>query len=311
MDFFITLQNVSVLFLLIVVGYIVGKAGIISEKGQKELSNLVLRVTLPATIILALQLEYTKERFNTSLNIMLIMIIVYIVIITISKILSRYYRASRGQRDIIEVSLVLPNTSFMGYPIVLAILGQEALFYAVLGAGLVFELIAWTYGNLTISKSNGVKLNKRTVKTTLLSPGILSIAIGFTLFITGIRIPEPINTTLDFLSRASSPLAMIVVGILLSRSDIKKCIFDGKLFIIAITRLLIFPFVVFISLSILGVEGIILTIPIVMLSMPPAAYVAMFSANANNDTDLASQIIFIASLFSVVTIPLMVSLVGI
>ena len=309
MDFLITLQNVSVLFLLIIVGFIVGKLGIISENGQKELSNFVLKVTLPATIILALQLEYTRERFNISLNIMLIMIIVYVVTITISKLLSRYYRVSTGQRDIIEVASVLPNTSFMGYPIVLS-LGEEALFYAVLGAGLVFELIAWTYGNLTISKSNGPTLNKRIIKTMLLSPGILSIAIGFTLFILRIKIPEPINSTLGFLSQASSPLAMIVVGILLSRSDIKKCILDGKLFLVAITRLLVFPFIVFITLNTLGVEGIVLTIPIVMLSMPPAAYVAMFSANANNDTDLASQIIFIASLFSVITIPLMVSLVG-
>ncbi|HHT51191.1 MAG TPA: AEC family transporter [Eubacteriaceae bacterium] len=310
MDFLITLQNVSVLFLLIIVGFIVGKLGIISENGQKELSNFVLKVTLPATIILALQLEYTRERFNISLNIMLIMIIVYVVTITISKLLSRYYRVSTGQRDIIEVASVLPNTSFMGYPIVLSILGEEALFYAVLGAGLVFELIAWTYGNLTISKSNGPTLNKRIIKTMLLSPGILSIAIGFTLFILRIKIPEPINSTLGFLSQASSPLAMIVVGILLSRSDIKKCILDGKLFLVAITRLLVFPFIVFITLNTLGVEGIVLTIPIVMLSMPPAAYVAMFSANANNDTDLASQIIFIASLFSVITIPLTVSLVG-
>ena len=117
MDFLITLQNVSVLFLLIIVGFIVGKLGIISENGQKELSNFVLKVTLPATIILALQLEYTRERFNISLNIMLIMIIVYVVMITISKLLSRYYRVSTGQRDIIEVASVLPNTSFMGYPI--------------------------------------------------------------------------------------------------------------------------------------------------------------------------------------------------
>lgn len=72
MDFFMTLQSVSVLFLLIVVGYIVGKVNIITVSGQRELSNFVLKVTMPATIILALQLEFTRERFMIAGNIMVI-----------------------------------------------------------------------------------------------------------------------------------------------------------------------------------------------------------------------------------------------
>lgn len=310
MDFLLTLQNVSVLFLLIVVGYIVGRLGIISEKGQKELSDLVLKVTMPATIILALQLEYTQERFNTALRIMAIAAVSYIVMIITSKLISRIYNLTPGQRDIVEVASVLPNTSFMGYPIVLSILGQEALFYAVLGSGLIFEIVAWTYGAFTISKNAEEDIETDLVRDILLSPGILAIIIGFILFIFSIPIPEPINSTMNLLSPATSPLAMIVVGILLSRSDIKECVTNLRLYTIALVKVLVFPLLIFLILRVLGFTGMEIVIPVVMSSTPTAAYVAMFAANVDNNGSLASQIVFISSLLSLITIPIMVMLVS-
>lgn len=310
MDFLLTLQNVSVLFLLIVVGYIVGKVGIISEKGQRELSDLVLKVTMPATIILALQLEYTQERFRTSLRIMAIVGISYIAMIIISKLISRMYKLTPGQKDIVEVGSILPNTSFMGYPIVLSILGQEALFFAVLGSGLIFEIVAWTYGAFTISKNAEEDIETNLVRDILLSPGILAIIIGFILFIFSITIPEPLNSTMGLLSQATSPLAMVVVGILLSRSNIKECVTSVRLYIIALVRLLIFPLLIFFVLNLLGFSGMEIVIPVIMLGMPTAAYVAMFAANVKNDANLASQIVFVSSLLSLITIPIMVMLVS-
>lgn len=310
MDFYLTFQNVSVLFLLIVVGYVVGKTGIVTPVGQRELSGLVLKVTMPATIILAFQLEYTKERFDTALRIMLIVALAYVAMIILSKILARMYKLKKNQRDIVEIAAILPNTSFMGFPIVLSILGREALFFAVLGAGLIFEVVAWTYGVYIIQRSSGVDFKKNLMKNILLSPGILAIIIGFALFITSSAIPEPLNRTMGLLSQATSPLAMIVVGILLSRTNIKACLTSGKLYVIALTRLILFPLGIFFTLKLFGFTGMALIIPTVMLAMPTAAYTAIFAANANNDANFASQIVFISSLLSLVSIPLIVMLVS-
>ena len=143
-----------------------------------------------------------------------------------------------------------------------------------------------------------------------MSPGIVSITIGFILFIAGIKIPEPINTTMGLLSSATSPLAMIVVGILLSRSKIRECLKTKKLYVISLTKLLVFPLILFLVLSLMGLTGMRIVIPVVMLSTPTAAYVAIFAGNVNNNTKLASQIVFISSLLSLITIPVMVYLVS-
>nr|WP_300004655.1 AEC family transporter [Tissierella sp.] len=309
MDFLVTLQSVSVLFLLIVVGFIVGRVNIISLSGQKELSNFVLKVTMPATIILALQFEFTKERFTIATHIIAIAIVAYLAMILLAKFMRRFYKLDEAQRDIAETGMVLPNTSFMGYPIVLSLLGEEALFYAVLGTGLIFEIVGWTYGAYMINRSTGGDFKKNLVKNILFSPGIVSIIIGFSLFIFSITIPEPINTTMRLLSGATSPLAMIVVGILLSRSNIKECLTNTKLYFISITRLLIFPMLLFFGLKMFGFTGMKIIIPVMMLSTPTAAYVAIFAGNANNNTKLASQIVFVSSLLSLITIPIMVYLV--
>ena len=57
-------------------------------------------------------------------------------------------------------------------------------------------------------------------------------------------------------------------------------------------------------------KGMKIVIPVVMLGMPTAAYVAMFAANSDNNPNLASQIVFISSLLSLVTIPIIVMLVS-
>lgn len=310
MDFLLTFQNVSVLFLLIVVGYLVGKTGIVSASGQRELSSLVLKVTMPATIILAFQLEYTKERFDTAMRIMLIVAGAYLGMIILSSLFAKLYKLPNNQRDIVQVAGILPNTSFMGFPIVLSILGKEALFYSVLGAGLIFELVAWTYGIYVINRSTGSKSEGSALKNIILSPGILAIIIGFGLFITSTTIPEPLNTTMGILSQATSPMAMLVVGILLSRTNIKECVTNIRLYFVALTRLLIFPLLTFFVLSILGFSGMEIVIPVIMLGMPTAAYVAIFSANAGNDANFASQIVFVSSLLSLITIPVLVMLVS-
>lgn len=310
MDFFLTFQNVSVLFMLIIVGYVIGKLNIITVSGQTELTNLVLKVTLPVTIILAFQLEYTKERFITALNIMLIVGLSFLGMILLAKVISKMYRISDNRQDIVEVALILPNATFMGFPIVLAVLGKEALFYAVLGAGFVFQVVSWTYGVYVIQRSSGKGLNKDFVKNILLSPNIVAIIIGSILFISSTVIPEPVNTTMVLLSQATSPLAMLVIGILLSRTNIKESFLSGRLYTIALIRLLVFPLIIFSILKLLGFSGMEITIPVVILSMPTAAYVAMFSASANNDANFASQIVFISSLLSVLTIPFMVMLVS-
>lgn len=306
-DFFLTLQRVAVLFLLIVIGFVAGRTNLISDKGQKDITHLILYVTMPATIISAMQLEMNAQRLETSFMIFIILIFCYILMYAVGRFTSRRLPISKGQQDIFQVALLLSNTSFMGYPIVQSLFGQEALFYAVVGAGFIFELISWSLGTYLISR-NGSELAVFNLKKILLTPGILSIVIGLFLFAFQFSIPEPVHSVFLALSPVTSPLAMFVIGVMLSRSNIKKALQNKVLYLAVLLKLFIVPIVILFILKTIGFTGPTLVIPVIMVAMPSASYVAMFSSNYGNDEQFSSQIVFLTSLFSMVSIPLITSL---
>lgn len=303
LDFFATLQRVLVLFLLIVIGFIAGRSQLISEKGQKDLTNLVLYITMPATIFSAMQLEYSQERIRQATTIIAIVFVCYLVNFILGYFLSRKFTFSKPEADVFRVALLLSNTSFMGYPIVANLLGLEALFFAVIGAGFIFEIVSWSLGVYMIGRNSYANLDFNWKKI-VFSPGIMSIAVGLVFFLGQWTVPEPFHSVINSLSPATSPLAMIVVGLILSRSNIQEALKNRILYIHAGLKLLAFPLLILFSLRFLGFTGYELVIPTIMLAMPTASYVAMFAANYENNPKFASQMVFMTSLLSIITIPI-------
>lgn len=302
-DFFLTLEKVAVLFLLIVIGFVAGKMKLISAQGQKDITQLVLYVTMPATIFSAMQLEMSEERLNTAFLILGVMSFCYIVMFIVGSIVSKRLPLTKGQKDIFQTALLLSNTSFMGYPIVQSLLGQEALFYAVVGAGFIFEIVSWSLGVYLISR-NGTEAAGFNWKKVVFSPGILSIVVGLIFFGFQWSVPEPINSVITMMSPATSPLAMIVIGLMLSRSNLKEAFQSKYIYLASALKLLVVPILVTLTLKAVGITGPALVIPVIMISMPTATYVAMFSGNYGNDAKFASQIVFMTSLLSMITIPI-------
>lgn len=303
LDFFLTLQKVLILFLLIVIGFIAGRTNLISAKGQKDITNLVLYITMPATIFNAMQLPLNQERVQTSLVIIGIMIFCYFVMFTSGLMIAKRLNLTPGQKDIFHVALLLSNTTFMGFPIVSNLLGEEALFYAVLGAGFIFEMVSWTIGIYLIGR-HGKAATSFNWQKIAFSPGIISIAFGLLFFLTQWQLPTLAQDVVNTLAPATSPLAMIVVGLMLSRSDIIAAFKNKILYLAAGLKLLGVPLLIIFILKTLGVDGVKLVIPVIMISMPTASYVAMFAGNTENDTDFASQVVFMSSLLSILTIPI-------
>lgn len=302
-DFFLTLEKVAVLFLLIVIGFVAGKMKLISEKGQKDITQLVLYVTMPATIFSAMQLEMSEERLNTAFMVLGVMAFCYIIMFIVGFFSAKQLPLTKGQKDIFQTALLLSNTSFMGYPIVQSLLGQEALFYAVVGAGFIFETVSWSLGVYLISR-NGTEAAGFNWKKVVFSPGILSIVVGLIFFGFQWSVPEPFNSVITMMSPATSPLAMIVIGLMLSRSNLKEAFQSKYIYIASALKLLIVPIIITLALKAFGISGPALVIPVIMISMPTATYVAMFSGNYGNDTKFASQIVFMTSLLSMITIPI-------
>ncbi|MDO4721311.1 MAG: AEC family transporter [Peptostreptococcaceae bacterium] len=299
-------SQIFALFLMMGAGFIVRKKNLITDTGVSEMSRLLLYVTLPALIIKAMQFEIGVEEMMRGMKMPLLALILYTVCIGLAFLTVRLMKLSGKQADVLRCCLIFPNVSFMGYPVVLSIYGEEGMFYAAL-FNMFFDLLIWTVGIAILSRSADRKQKGKSALASILNPGTAGVLIGLSLFFFSIDLPVFISDTLTYLSRATVPIAMICIGALLSQSSVSDVVGNKKLIFVSLVKMILFPLIVLLILKAAGMSGYFLTIPVIMMAMPSAANVAVFSAKLESDAVLASQGVFLTTLMSLVTIPVLVN----
>ena len=303
MDIKNVFTQVFILFILILVGYIATKKNLIDSSLTKKLSKLIMNIFLPCMIINSMQLEYSP----TILKKVLLLILISLFIYAISFLIAIIFKAiSKSKNDIgvYQFAILFSNVGFMGYPIVEAILGKDAIFYAAI-FNIPFNLLIMTLGVFVICKENN---NYSFSFKSLINPVIISIFIGLSLFILNIKLPYVINRPIELLGNITTPLSMIVIGSMLCLSSISECVRNKKLYIVSFIRLILMPILIYFILKGIVYDKLLFSIPIVIVSMPVASNTAILSSEYNANDKLASQLVFMSTLFSIVTIPIISSI---
>ncbi len=307
MDFFLVFSKVLVIFMLIVIGYWTVKTELVTPKGHQDLTNLLLYIFLPCTLIRTFQIPFERSVFGDALMIFLMMCGIYLAATLLAITISRRIASDTQKQAVLVLGMVLPNVSFMGYPIIEAILGSEYIFYAVMG-NIAFEIISWSIMVNLLVKSTGIRTDKNFVQRLASTPAIISIALGLTIYLSPWRIPETIFSTVNLLGNAMTPVAMLIVGMSLAKADLKKVFFQKELYLVSFIRLVVIPLLVIAALRFFAVDGILLSIPIILISMPSAGYTSILAGKFGADPTFAAEIVTICTLLSLVSIPLVLTL---
>ena len=309
MNFMTIFNQVLVLFLLIIIGFAASKKKLIDDYGAKQLSTVVLYITLPALIIRSMQFDFSMQLLGESAAMVGISAITYTTLIALSYLLVRLTGAKNREKDVLQASMIFPNVGFMGYPIVFAVFGETGVFYTAL-FNMLFDLLMWTVGVHILSRSSDITDETSHLRKALLNPGTLAVITGFSLFVFGIKLPQAADRTLEYLAGATTPIAMVTVGAILSRTNIKSIFTNKGLLITAALKMIVLPLLVVGALNLSGLTGYFRSIPAIIIAMPVAANVAILSARYDSDYSLASQSVFLTTLISLITIPLVVMLVS-
>ena len=126
MSIAILLQQILIIFLEIGTGAAVTKLGIMDDRNSKFLSNLVMSVTLPCTLLASASIDGGREAVAGMLKGYVVLEIFYILTIGICLVLSRAMHLTRGQKAVLVGAAVMPNSAFIGIPLISALLGSEA-----------------------------------------------------------------------------------------------------------------------------------------------------------------------------------------
>lgn len=113
----------------------------------------------------------------------------------------------------------------------------------------ILNLLQWTYGIVIITRRKDM-IN---IKKVFVNPVTISLVIGLFLFITGIKLPGVINSTMAGVAALNTPAAMIVLGYYLSCVRICDLLLNPSLYLASFVRLIIIPLLTLLVLYIIPV----------------------------------------------------------
>lgn len=291
-----------VLLILLAVGFGAGKTRILSPGTVRDLSRFIVNFTLPALVVISMQKPFSPELRNEAFRVLGISFAVYAVTLPLSALWARAIRAPGPERGVQEFAATFSNVAFMGFPIMGALFGKDSLF-AVSIYNIPFQLLVFSVGIIMVTrgKADSAKISLRS----FLSPAIGAGVIGFALFLLSVRIPEPLYTSMQLLGDLTTPLSMAVIGAILSRMSLKGAFGNPRVYLTSVYRLFLVPLALWGVLSALRMKGSSISVPVILAAMPVAANATILADAYGGDSQTASSLVFISTLASLVTIPLL------
>ena len=132
--------------------------------------------------------------------------------------------------------------------------------------------------------------------------------LALILALTRIRLPQALGETLAFVGDITVPLSLVLLGSLLAELPVGKLFNSPQLWILTFVRLLVMPVALWLVLRPLGAAPVMLGVAVMEMGMPTAVNGSMISIEHGGDTESMSRIIFVTTLASLVTIPIIASL---
>ncbi len=301
--FSIVFQQVFIMFLLMLIGFVYAKATGMKKEECNRICNILLMVVTPCLLLSNLQRPFQKE-ILWELLFSLILAVASSFLAILSARFLFLPKAGGENRRIERYGASFGNVGFIGIPLVTGIFGAEYAVYAVVFV-VVFHVLSWTVG-VGILKGS---FRAMSWKEAFLNPGVLSCLVAVPLFVLNITLPSPIGSVVHYLSSLNTPLAMLVCGFFIAGVDWKRFGDKGILYT-SLIRLVLIPFLTMLLYWALGIhrfiEGgaVLVLVNLIASACPSAIATSMMAARYGLDGEYASVIVAVTTVGCLLTVPL-------
>ena len=300
----LVVQNVAILFTFVFLGFFVGKLGIIDHSSTPDLCNFLLKVTLPATVFCSMLRPFELTMLHDSALILGLMIGYHLLCMLIGALAVRAGHISGPKAGVWVFVCMFCNNGFMGLPLGQSLYGNYGLFLMAV-ANVISNLLIFSVGALLLTHGkNGIRLSGRQLLYNNIN---IAVALGAVFYFTQWQVPAFPLTILQQLGGLTGPLSMIVVGLSASRYEVKKMFQDRSIYVLTAIRLLLITAGI-VHLLPFRTGSIIPALLILTAALPAPSSSTIILEQHHMDTETAAQAIFLSTLFSLVTVPLMMSL---
>ena len=287
------------MFILMTIGFACAKSKMLSVQFGAELSRFLLTVVVTCLQIVAYQTAFDNERLQGTL----LTVALSFLSLGLSLVLVRLFLNKKKDPEKYRVesaASVYPNSAFMGYPLLSALLGPEGLFYGP-AYTIGLTVLLWTDGIIRLTGDR----KSVSLKRMLLNPGIISTVLGLLFYVLQIRLPEIILTPMQYIADLNTPLAMILVGTYFAHANVAKLVASPATYRVALLKLIVFPLIIIVVMRLLSIPDPVFSVVLISMACPAGTTISMFCSAYGLHPEYASELIVFTTALSIITIPLM------
>ncbi len=297
-------KQIIQLFLMLLCGYLLVRAGMLKASDSKVLSILIVYVICPCTILNAFQISFTPETANNFMLSFACAASIHALLFVIVYLLSNVFHFS----GIEKASLIYSNAGNLIIPLVTAVLGEEWVIYA--SAFMVVQLfIMWTHGKSLIEGRWAMDL-----KSILTNVNLIACVLGLLMFLTRLQLPEILGNTIRSLGSAIGPVSMMMLGMILAGVNLMEMVRGKRIWLITFLKMIAIPALVILIMKFSGLASLspdgetILFISLMATMTPAATTVTQIAQLYDRDVSYATAINTVTTLVCLVTMPLLTML---
>lgn len=301
MNIGVIFNQMIILSIVMVIGYVANKKDILNEMVNKKISSLILNITSPALILSSVLNQDKKGDYTVLLLVVFLGICLYIILPFIGIFIGKILKVEKEDEKLYQFMTIFANVGFMGFPVIESIYGTEAVFFAAI-INLIFNVLCFSYGVYLISDNDKVSFDIKL----LLNPGIVVSIFSIIIYITGVKFPFVIKETSAIVGEITVPLAMMLIGSSLAQIPIKDVFSEKRLYPYTFIKQIVIPIIIYFILKPFVINQMILGVIVILSAMPVGTIAIMFTNEYGGNVSLASKTIFITTISSVITIPTLV-----
>ena len=293
------------LFLLLGAGFVGVRLHLVPAEASSAFTALLMRITVPATIFTSMLRPFDPNFLVDSLIIFLLGMGFFLLFALICHPASHLFRVEHSGRGMWMMCCTFCNNGSMGFPVILALFGEEGLALAAM-LGTSFNLLAYTLGArqvlMDMPSASGEAISWKKILFTEVNA---ATAIGLVFFCLQLSVPSAILTPLQHLSNITTPLSMFLIGMALAKGSLRAAFREKDVFSASFMRLLVLPLVTWAILKVLPfVSPLVFNVVLLTMAMPCPGTSTMLAEQYGINVDLSSHIVFFSSLLCLLTIPI-------
>lgn len=301
MNVFVVLQQMLVLFAMMLLGFFSYKKKWLDDHSYSHVSAICVNILNPCIIISGVLGKNSGLAGDVIVQNLIMMILYFAILIVLSIPITKLLKIEADNRSIYELMIIFSNVGFMGIPVLSSVFGPDCVvliaFY-MLG----YNSVLYTYGLYLSSKCGGSQITFKW--KSLINPGVISSIVAILLFAFHLNVPASVGNFFNYMGNAVVPMSMMLIGASVAQHADKTFFTDLRLYLFSAIKLLVIPIAAALIVKGITLDPLVKGVFVMMLAMPVGTIVVMFAKQAGADEIECTKGSVITTLLSILTIPI-------